>query len=68
MNAKICRLYPEVYARCIEIFGDESKALRWLETPNFVLGNQRPLEMLDNEEGTQLVLNLLGRIEHGVFV
>jgi putative toxin-antitoxin system antitoxin component (TIGR02293 family) len=67
MSAKNCRLNPEVYARCIEVFGDEAKALRWLETPNFALGKQRPFELLGSEEGIQLVLDTLGRIEYGVF-
>jgi putative toxin-antitoxin system antitoxin component (TIGR02293 family) len=46
---------------------DEEAAREWLRSPNFGLGNQVPLEMLETEAGAREVEDLLGRIEHGVF-
>ncbi|OGU09018.1 MAG: hypothetical protein A2075_24670 [Geobacteraceae bacterium GWC2_58_44] len=56
-----------VVARCTELFQDREKGARWLKTPSVALGNCRPLDLLDTTAGATMVLNLLGRIEHGVF-
>lgn len=56
-----------VVARCTELFQSREKAARWLKTPSIALGNCRPLDLLDTTAGATMVLNLLGRIEHGVF-
>jgi len=59
---------PVVFSRCLEIFGDREKAMRWLESPNAALGKQRPIDLLVTPEGTDQVLDVLTRIEHGVFL
>lgn len=56
-----------VVARCIELFQSNEKASRWLKSPALSLGNSRPLDLLDTTAGATMVLNLLGRIEHGVY-
>lgn len=56
-----------VVARCTELFESREKGARWLKTPSVPLGNCRPLDLLDTTAGATMVLNLLGRIEHGVF-
>jgi len=56
-----------VVARCTELFRSSEKASRWLKSPALALGNNRPLDLLDTTTGATMVLNLLGRIEHGVF-
>lgn len=56
-----------VVARCTELFQSPEKASRWLKSPALALGNNRPLDLLDTATGVTMVLNLLGRIEHGVF-
>jgi len=47
----------------------ESKegGLRWLNAPNIGLGGKKPMEIWDSPEGTQQVINLLNRIECGVY-
>ena len=56
-----------VVARCTDLFQSHEKASRWLKSPVLALGNSRPLDLLDTTTGANMVLNLLGRIEHGVF-
>lgn len=57
----------KVFIRAGEVFGESPKALRWLKSPCYTLGNQIPLELLDTSEGYELVMDTLGRIEYGVF-
>jgi putative toxin-antitoxin system antitoxin component (TIGR02293 family) len=55
----------EVLARAEEIFGRD-KAHRWLRRPTRALEGETPLGLLDTQPGTEAVLNLLGRIDHGI--
>jgi len=57
----------KVFKRAVEIFKDSEKAMRWLKSPCYALGNQVPVRLLDTTEGMELVMNTLGRIEYGVF-
>ncbi|MDP2231852.1 MAG: MbcA/ParS/Xre antitoxin family protein [Hydrogenophaga sp.] len=43
-------------------------ATKWLNNSNITLNDHTPLELLDTKEGVNLVLDSLGRIEHGVFI
>jgi putative toxin-antitoxin system antitoxin component (TIGR02293 family) len=63
------RLYrvARLAARAEEVLGSGSNAARWLKEPMPVLGGVTPLSLLDTDEGAQMVGNILGRIEHGVF-
>jgi len=59
-------LTEQIYQRAAEVM-ESSEAVRlWLETPNYGLGFRRPIDLIDSGEGDQ-VLDLLGRIQHGVF-
>jgi len=49
------------------VFGDLDKFRLWLATPNFALGNLKPIELLKDSYGKDLVLNELTRIDHGIF-
>ena len=51
-----------------EVFGDLEKFKLWLNTPNFALGNVKPVELLRVSYGKEMVLGELNRIEHGIFV
>ena len=53
--------------RAEDAFGDQGNAHRWLARPNRALGSHRPFQLLDSDAGSQLVEQVLGRIEHGVF-
>lgn len=55
-----------VLARAEELFGNLEKAFRWLNSPIIVLSGATPLSLLDTEVGGKLVMDTLGRIEHGI--
>jgi putative toxin-antitoxin system antitoxin component (TIGR02293 family) len=58
----------KVVMRANGIFGDHGKAMDWLKSPCYALGGQVPISLLDTTEGIELVMDTLGRIEHGVFI
>ena len=57
----------EVAARGTEVFGDREKFLGWLKQPSAALAGRIPLELLGSRFGAGMVLDELGRMEHGVF-
>jgi putative toxin-antitoxin system antitoxin component (TIGR02293 family) len=57
----------KVYARAVEVFADEERALEWLQAPIVALGGRIPISLLDTSTGVDVVLTELGRIEYGVF-
>ncbi len=64
------RLYrlAEIFSAAIELFeGDENKARRWLNHPVKGLGGERPVDMAITSAETEAALDLIGRLEHGVF-
>jgi putative toxin-antitoxin system antitoxin component (TIGR02293 family) len=57
-----------VFERAVGLFdGDRPAATQWLRTPQPALGGQPPLEFARTEVGAGEVLDLIGRLEHGVF-
>lgn len=56
-----------LYERGIEVLGSEKAFSTWIKSPNIALGNEIPFNLLDTRIGFIMVLNILGRIEHGVF-
>jgi putative toxin-antitoxin system antitoxin component (TIGR02293 family) len=55
-----------VLATADDTFGSVDKAGHWLRRPTQVLAGERPLDLLDTEEGAREVEALLGRIAHGI--
>ena len=53
-------------ANAEETFGSREKAGLWPRRPTKALGGERPLDLLDTEEGAREVEILLGRISHGI--
>ncbi|HEX3982933.1 MAG TPA: antitoxin Xre/MbcA/ParS toxin-binding domain-containing protein [Acidisoma sp.] len=49
-----------------ETFGSAEKAHQWLRRPTTALGGEKPLDLLDTDEGARRVDVLLGRIGHGI--
>lgn len=49
------------------VFQDQGKFTRWLQRPLRLLGDRSPLDLMDSPTGIQLVEDILGRIEYGVF-
>lgn len=50
-----------------QVFGNHEKSLRWLHKPLKALGGKAPLDVLDNEPGSRMVEDLLGRLDEGYF-
>ncbi|MBL1458452.1 MAG: DUF2384 domain-containing protein [Methylophaga sp.] len=61
------KIDQKLFARAVEVLGNERDALHWLQTPKRALNKQIPLQLIETDGGQQEVLDLLGRIEHGVF-
>jgi putative toxin-antitoxin system antitoxin component (TIGR02293 family) len=55
-----------VLAAVEDTFGSIEKAGTWLRRPTQALAGERPLDLLDTDEGAREVENLLGRIAHGI--
>lgn len=58
--------YAKVLIEAVSLLGDERKALRWLKSSVKGLGDKRPVDMLSNDVDAEAVLNIIGRLEHGV--
>ena len=58
----------EVTNAGLDVFGDIVKFKLWLDTPNFSLGNMRPMELLKDSYGKELVISELTRINYGILV
>ncbi|WP_231462024.1 MULTISPECIES: antitoxin Xre/MbcA/ParS toxin-binding domain-containing protein [unclassified Pedobacter] len=56
-----------LYERGIEVLGSEKAFNNWVKAPNVALGGETPFDLLDTRIGFTMVLNILGRIEYGVF-
>lgn len=56
----------EVIAKGVEVFEDKNNFLAWMQQSNVALGDKPPLSLLSSRFGTEMVLDELGRIEHGV--
>jgi hypothetical protein len=57
---------PELVRWTIDVFGDRHHAALWLARSNRGLGGITPYRALAHDQ-RQAVLDVLGRIEHGVF-
>lgn len=61
------RWFEQALARASDVFGSDVKARGWLDRPNGALGKVTPMSLLNTDEGVQRVLDVLGRIEYGIF-
>lgn len=57
----------EVAHKGKETFGSFDKFYLWLHTPSFALGNMKPVDLLKNSYGKEMVVDELNRIDHGIF-
>ncbi|MGB0743531.1 MAG: type II toxin-antitoxin system Xre/ParS family antitoxin [Opitutales bacterium] len=61
--------YARLYWLAVDYFEGESSAAReWLASPAPGLGGHSPLEYAETEMGAREVEDLIGRLEHGVYV
>jgi putative toxin-antitoxin system antitoxin component (TIGR02293 family) len=51
----------------LEVFENETAFNHWLKSSLPSLEGNRPIDYLDTSYGFELINQLLGRIEHGVF-
>ena len=52
----------------LDVFGNIDKLKLWLNTPSYALGNLKPIELLKDSYGKEMVISELNRINHGIFV
>jgi len=57
----------KVYSRGEEVFGSLDAFREWMNGTVFALGNKKPKELLDTSMGIEMIMDELGRIEHGIF-
>jgi putative toxin-antitoxin system antitoxin component (TIGR02293 family) len=55
-----------VVARGEVVFGDSDQFRTWLKEPNRAMAGQKPLDLLVSDFGIDMILDQLGRIEHGI--
>jgi putative toxin-antitoxin system antitoxin component (TIGR02293 family) len=56
-----------VLAAARDVLGSEDKARAWLQAENRALGGRVPIRLLDTGIGFQQVIDVLKRIEYGVY-
>jgi putative toxin-antitoxin system antitoxin component (TIGR02293 family) len=56
-----------LYSRGEEVFGTMEKFKEWMDTSLLPFGNKKPKAFLDTSLGIAMIMNELGRIEHGIF-
>jgi len=56
-----------LYSRGEDVFGGLESFKRWMNSPILALGNVLPKDLLDTSLGIDMLMDELGRMEHGVF-
>jgi putative toxin-antitoxin system antitoxin component (TIGR02293 family) len=56
----------KLYSRGEEVFGNMEQFRKWMNTVLLPFGNKKPKEFLDTSLGIGMIMNELGRIEHGI--
>lgn len=56
-----------LYSRGQEVFGSLENFKEWMSSTVMALGNIKPKTLLDTSLGIDILMNELGRIEHGIF-
>jgi putative toxin-antitoxin system antitoxin component (TIGR02293 family) len=59
--------FSRVMVTAKEILGDKDKAREWLLSENTALNGERPIDLLDTGIGFEDVMDVLRRIEFGVY-
>jgi hypothetical protein len=55
-----------VMDRAVQVIGDANEAMRWMGTPVRALDYSTPVSLLGIRKGRRAVIDVLGRLEHGV--
>ncbi len=57
-----------VFRSAVRVLGSEEEAERWLSAQAIAFRGERPLDLLSTRQGTQLALDHLACMDHGVYV
>jgi putative toxin-antitoxin system antitoxin component (TIGR02293 family) len=57
----------KLYARGEDVLGDMNAFKEWMNSTVMALGNKKPKLFLDTSLGINILMDELGRIEHGIF-
>ena len=57
----------KIYSRGEQVFGTLDAFKEWMNGSVMALGNKKPKEFLDTSMGIEMLMDELGRIEHGIF-
>ncbi len=52
----------------LDVFGSMEKLKLWLNTPSYALGNLKPIDLIKDSYGKELVISELTRINYGILV
>lgn len=55
----------EILALAVSVFGNESKAMNWLNTPKTRFAGQIPMDMLGNRPGRTQIFEMLVQLQEG---
>ena len=56
-----------LYSRGEEVFGSMNDFKEWMDTILLPFGNKKPKDFLDTSLGIGMIMDELGRIQHGIF-
>lgn len=56
----------ELFQKGFNLFGHEKFKI-WIRTSNKVLNENKPIDIMDTSIGIEMIEDILGRIEHGVY-
>lgn len=68
LQSKVVLEIDEVIAKGVKFFGSEEKLKIWLNNPNYALGDVKPLELLKDPYGIEIVENAIEGMSWGNFV
>jgi len=57
----------KLYSRGEEVFGSMDEFRQWMDAILLPFGNKKPKDYLDTSLGINMIMDELGRIEHGIF-
>ncbi|HLD53110.1 MAG TPA: MbcA/ParS/Xre antitoxin family protein [Sediminibacterium sp.] len=52
----------------LEVFGDLNKFNIWFESENQTLNDKKPIDLIKEVGGRELVVGLLTRLKYGIFI
>lgn len=57
-----------IIAKGVRIFGSEESLKDWLSSPNYALGDQKPIELLKNPYGVEMVEEAIDGLSWGTYI